>query len=67
VTKVEIVAPCTRCVDFKYMIVQDIDKESDAGTNIRGMKERLKELIASETKDFFFGNSTFSSFPITNK
>lgn len=63
VTKVEIVTPCTRCAEISN-IVQDIDDESDARTNIK----RLKELIASKREDFFFGNdSTFSSFPVTSK
>lgn len=63
VTKVQIVTPCTRCAEISN-IVQDIDDESDARTNIR----RLKELIASKREDFFFGNdSTFSSFPVTSK
>jgi len=62
VTKVEIVTPCTRCAEISN-IVQDIDDESDARTNIR----RLKELIASKREDFFFGNDSTFSFPVTSK
>ncbi|XP_012226022.1 uncharacterized protein [Linepithema humile] len=63
VTKVEIVTPCTRCAEISN-IVQNIDDESDARTNIR----RLKELIASKRENFFLGidDSTFSSFPATS-